>query len=126
MAKALALTPDTLRTQQITPQAATPARVRAPAAVKVELESAPSAPKEIKVPLQVRLTPDEATAIKYAALDHKQTISEFVRWQCLHAKLRLSREDMSAFEVAAAEQGKTVREFMLACFHAYMKAPKNA
>lgn len=93
MAKALALTPDTLRTQQITPQAATPARAPTLPA-KVDAEAAVPAAKEKaadQVPLQVRLPRDEVRAIK----------------------------------VAAAERDQTISEFMLACFHAYMKAPKN-
>lgn len=87
MAKAIALTPDVLRVPQHTPQAATPARAHV---VKVA-EPAPEAKAE-QVPLQVRLPRDEVRAIK----------------------------------VAAAERDQTISEFMLACFHAYMKDGKHA
>ena len=82
MPKAEPLTPDALAVAQITPQAATAARGH-PLREKSE-----PAPKAKQVPLQIRLPRDEVRAIKVAAAEHEQTISEF----------------------------------MLACFHAYMKA----
>ena len=82
MPKAEPLTPDALAVAQITPQAATAARSH-PLRKKAE-----PAPKVVQVPLQIRLPHDEVRAIKIAAAEHEQTISEF----------------------------------MLACFHAYMKA----
>lgn len=82
MPKAEPLTPDALAVAQITPQAATPARGH-PLRKKVDSPS-----KAEQVPLQIRLPRDEVRAIKIAAAEHEQTISEF----------------------------------MLACFHAYMKA----
>jgi hypothetical protein len=84
MAKAVALTLDTLKTPQITPKAATPARGSAG-------KPAPVAESKVEqVPLQVRIPKDAARAIK----------------------------------IAAAERDQTISEFMLACFHAYMKAAK--
>lgn len=80
MAKALALSPDTLKVAQPTPKAATPARS---AAQMPKTEA-----KADQVPLQVRLP----------------------------------REEVRAIKVAAAERDMTISEFMLACFHAYMKA----
>jgi hypothetical protein len=86
MAKAIPLTLEALKTPQITPQAATPSR--SPSAVK----AVPSAtPKVEQVPLQVRIPKDAARAIK----------------------------------VAAAERDQTISDFMLACFHAYMKNIKQ-
>ena len=87
MAKALALTPDALNAPQITPKAATPARSVVTAAPKPEPEA-----KSDQVPLQVRIPRDDARAIKIAAAQNDQTISDF----------------------------------MLACFHAYMKSSKHA
>ena len=86
MAKATVLTPETLRAPQITPKAATPAR--SPAA---KAEPTPAA-KADQVPLQVRIPRGEARAIK----------------------------------IAAAQADQTISEFMLACFHAHMKASKHA
>ena len=77
MPKPVALTPALVDAPQITPQASTPAR-----APKAE-----PAPKMDQMPLQVRLPRQEVRAIK----------------------------------VAAAEREQTISEFMLACFHAYMK-----
>jgi hypothetical protein len=77
MPKPVALTPALVDAPQIIPQASTPARV---------IKGDP-VPKADQMPLQVRLPRHEVRAIK----------------------------------VAAAEREQTVSDFMLACFHAYMK-----
>jgi len=87
MAKAVPLTLDALSTPQITPKAATPARAPVVAAVS-PVAAKVAEPKVEQVPLQVRIPKDAARAIK----------------------------------IAAAERDQTISEFMLACFHAYMKA----
>ena len=79
MAKAIALTPAALLVPQHTPQAATPARAHI---VQAD-EAAPEA-KADQVPLQVRLPREEVRAIKVAAAERDQTISEFMR-ACVHA-----------------------------------------
>lgn len=91
MAKALALTPETLTAPQITPKAATPARSAAAVPAKAAAQP-PADQKGAQVPLQVRIPRDDARAIKIAAAQSEQTISDF----------------------------------MLACFHAYMKDGKHA
>jgi hypothetical protein len=96
MAKAVPLTIDTLKTPQITPLAATPARSPATKALPVSEpmseDEAKAEPKIEQVPLQIRIPKDAARAIK----------------------------------VAAAERDQTISEFMLACFHAYMDGGKTA
>lgn len=82
MAKALALTPDTLTAPQITPKAATPARSAQPKAVRM-----PKPEKGDQVPLQVRIPRDDARAIKVAAASRDQTISEFML-SCFHAYMK--------------------------------------
>ena len=77
MPKPVALTPALVDAPQITPQASTPAR-----APKAD----PPSKAEV-MPLQVRLP----------------------------------RQEVKAIKVAAAEREQTVSNFMLACFHAYMK-----
>ncbi len=77
MPKAVSLTSALVETPQVVPQAATPARI---------LKAEPT-PKPDQTPLQVRLPRQEVRAIK----------------------------------VAAAEREQTVSDFMLSCFHAYMK-----
>ena len=83
MPKPVPLTPAVMEAPQITPQAATPARAAG--------KDAP-ARKPPQMPLQVRLPRDEVRAIK----------------------------------IAAAEREQTVSDFMLACFHAYMKSGNHA
>ena len=85
MAKALALTPDTLSAPQITPKAATPARSPATAkaaAAPVQLEAKPD-----QVPLQIRIPRADARAIKIAAAERDQTISDFML-SCFHASMK--------------------------------------
>jgi hypothetical protein len=83
MPKPVPLTPAVMEAPSITPQAATPARSASKRPAK--------APKTPQIPLQVRLPRDEVRAIK----------------------------------IAAAEQEQTVSDFMLTCFHAYMKSRKH-
>ena len=84
MAKALALTPDALNAPQITPKAATPAR----SAVKAEPQPKGRAePKPDQVPLQIRIPRGDARAIKIAAAQADQTISEFML-ACFHASMK--------------------------------------
>jgi hypothetical protein len=85
MAKALALTPDTLTAPQITPKAATPAR----SAVRTA-EPQPKGraePKPDQVPLQIRIPRADARAIKIAAAQSDQTISDFML-ACFHASMK--------------------------------------
>jgi hypothetical protein len=86
MPKPVALTPALVEAPQITPQAATMARSAS------KRPKAPKAPKAPQIPLQVRLPRDEVRAIK----------------------------------IAAAEREQTVSDFMLTCFHAYIKSRKHA
>jgi hypothetical protein len=86
MPKPVPLTPALVEAPQVTPQAATTARSAS------KQPKAPKAPKAPQIPLQVRLPRDEVRAIK----------------------------------IAAAEREQTVSDFMLACFHDYMKKSKHA
>lgn len=87
MAKPVPLTLDALSVPQITPQAATPAR--SPGLPEV---APPELPKTVQVPLQVRLPKEEVRAIKIAAAEREQTISEFML-ACFHACMKSGRHD---------------------------------
>ena len=79
MAKAVILTPDALVAPQITPKAATPARsLGSPSPLTQKLE---------QIHLQVRIPRDVARAIKIAAAERDQTISDFVL-SCFHAYMK--------------------------------------
>lgn len=84
MAKALALTPDALNVASITPQAATPARRPI-----VPPMPAPAA-KAAHVPLQIKIPPEDVRAIKIAAAESGQTISELLL-ACWHASQKTAR-----------------------------------
>ena len=82
MAKALVLSEDTLAAPVEQPRAAQPVKAApspAPKAVKP--------PKAPQVPLQIRIGADDAKAIKRAALEADQTISEFML-ACFHASMQ--------------------------------------
>lgn len=78
MPKAEPLSIDTLGAPQVTPKAATPAR----RAVTAPVQSKPE-----QVPLQIRIPRHEARAIKVAAAEREQTISEFML-ACFHACMK--------------------------------------
>ncbi len=81
MAKALVLSEETLATPIERPRAAE-------AAVKPEGAAKPAKPpKAPQVPLQIRLPADDAQAIKRAALEADQTVSEFML-ACFHASMK--------------------------------------
>lgn len=82
MAKALVLSEDTLATPVAQPRAAQPARAPAPPAPAPKAAKPPKAPQ---VPLQIRIPAADAKAIKRAALDADQTISDFML-ACFHAR----------------------------------------
>ena len=80
MAKAIPLTPAALSVPQQTPRAATPAR-----GAEV-MDPAPKA-KIDHVPLQIRVPREAARAIRIAAAEREQTISEFML-SCFHANIQ--------------------------------------
>ena len=41
-------------------------------------------------------------------------------------QVRLPRQEVKAIKVAAAESEQSISDFMLACFHAFMKSGKHA
>lgn len=88
MAKATVLTPETLSTPQITPKAATPPR--APVEKPAPAPDPAPEPKADLVPLQVRIPRAEARAIKIAAAQTDQTISELML-ACWHAYMKNSK-----------------------------------
>jgi hypothetical protein len=75
MPKPVPLTPDLVEAPQITPQAATTAR------------RGGNAQKVAQIPLQIRLPRTEVRAIKIAAAEREQTISDFML-TCFHAFMK--------------------------------------
>jgi len=82
MPKAVSLSAETMVAPQITPTAATPPRR--------EVAPKKSDPKEVQVPLQVRLPRDQVRAIKVAAAERDLTISDFML-ACFHAHMKTSK-----------------------------------
>ncbi len=80
MAKALVLSDETLATPVAQPRAARPV-------VPVKVEKEPKPPKAPTVPLQIRIEANAAKAIKRAALEADQTISEFML-ACFYASMK--------------------------------------
>lgn len=78
MPKPVALTPELVETPQTTPQAAASPRSTA---------KPTSPPKAEQVPLQLRLPREEVRAIKIAAAQQEETISDFML-ACFHAYMQ--------------------------------------
>ena len=85
MAKALVLSEETLAAPVTQPRAAQTVRAPAPAAAPAPKAAKP--PKLPQVPMQIRIPAAEAKAIKRAALDADQTISDFML-ACFHAHMK--------------------------------------
>lgn len=81
MPKPVALTPGLVEAPQITPRAATTAR---------SASSSPRARKVAQIPLQVRLPREEVRAIKIAAAEAEQTVSDFML-ACVHAYMQSAK-----------------------------------
>ena len=86
MAKALVLSEDTLGVAVEPPRAAQPVKVEQPPAPP-KAAKPPKVKKAPQVPLHIRIGADEAKAIKRAALEADQTISEFML-ACFHASMK--------------------------------------
>ena len=84
MAKALVLSDEALAAPVQQPRAA---RALAPLAAPTPAPKAAKPPKAPQVPLQIRIEASEAKAIKRAALEADQTISEFML-ACFHARMK--------------------------------------
>jgi hypothetical protein len=85
MAKALVLSDETLAAPVEQPRAAQPIKTEPPAAPKAAKPQ--KVPKAPQVPLQIRIGANDAKAIKRAALEADQTISEFML-ACFHASMK--------------------------------------
>ena len=81
MAKALVLSEDTLAAPVTQPRAA---QIVKPVPPAVKAEKPPKVPQ---VPLQIRIPAADAKAIKRAALEADQTISDFML-ACFHARMK--------------------------------------
>jgi uncharacterized protein (DUF1778 family) len=112
-------TPSAAQPAKDSPAAAPPAAAAAPVAAKDSPPAKP--PKAPMVPLQIRIAAGDAKAIKHAAVDAGQTISDFML-ACFHTpRFNMSIGDAKAIQHAALEANQNVTDFMLACFHSYMK-----
>ncbi len=78
MAKALVLSEETLAKPLEQPRAAQQPRAQVEPLPLPKAEKPPKAKKEPVVPLQIRIPAPAAKAIKHAALEADQTISEFM------------------------------------------------
>lgn len=81
MPKPVPLTPAIMDAPPITPEPVAPARTA------VKPVAPPKPAKEEQLPLQVRLPRREVKAIKIAAAEHEQTVSDFML-ACFHAYMR--------------------------------------
>lgn len=70
-----------------------------------------------------QITPKAATPPRAAALTNAQPeMAPKPEQEPTHPlQIRIPREQARAIKVAAAERDMTLSDFMLACFHAYMK-----
>jgi hypothetical protein len=83
------------------------------------------------VPKAVALTPSLVEAPQVvpqastSARTAKKEAANAPKPDQLPLQVRLPRQEVRAIKIAAAEEELTVSDFMLACFHAYMKSGKH-
>ena len=66
------------------------------------------------------IPPRSSFADKATAVVESKTVDQ------VPLQVRLPRDEVRAIKVAAAERDMTISDFMLACFHAYMKSGGHA
>lgn len=71
-----------------------------------------------------QITPKAATPARSPAV--KAVAPPVPEVEKVPLQVRIPKEDARAIKVAAAERDLSISEFMLACFHAYMKDGKKA
>lgn len=71
-----------------------------------------------------QITPKAATPARSPAVKAAPTAAPEV--EKVPLQVRIPKEDARAIKVAAAERDLSISDFMLACFHAYMKDGKKA
>ena len=79
-------------------------------------------PDVLKVPQH---TPQAATPARVPVVAAKAEPAPQPKPDQVPLQVRLPREEVRAIKVAAAERDMTISDFMLACFHAHMKAEKS-
>jgi hypothetical protein len=67
------------------------------------------------------ITPQAATPARSAA-----KVAKAPKAKPIPLQVRLPRDEVREIKIAAAQREQTVSDFMLACFHAYMKSGKHA
>jgi hypothetical protein len=71
-----------------------------------------------------QITPKAATPARSPAV--KAVAPPVAEVEKVPLQVRIPKEDARAIKVAAAERDLSISDFMLACFHAYMKDGKKA
>lgn len=79
----------------------------------------PLTPAALAVP---QITPRAATSGR----SQEAAVAGTPPVQMMPLQLRLPRAEVRAIKIAAAEREQTLSDFMLACFHAYIKDEKHA
>jgi len=73
-----------------------------------------------------QITPQAATPARGAAAPVPTAVpSAEPKVEHVPLQIRIPKDDVRAIKIAAAQQDKNISEFMLACFHASMKATKR-
>lgn len=75
-----------------------------------------------------QITPKAATPPRAAAISKVsiEAAPKLIQDSSHPLQIRIPREEARAIKIAAAERDMTMSDFMLACFHAYMKSEKSS
>ncbi len=73
-----------------------------------------------------QITPKAATPARGARARSARVVAEPEKVDHIPLQVRIPREDARAIKVAAVQADQTISEFMLSCFHAYMRGKGRA
>jgi hypothetical protein len=73
-----------------------------------------------------QIVPQASTSARTANANMPRKPANTPKPDQLPLQVRLPRQEVRAIKIAAAEREQTVSDFMLACFHAYMKSGSHA
>lgn len=82
----------------------------------------PLSPAALSVP---QITPQAATRARNSVKPAHARIEFPPKVEQMPLQVRLPRDEVRAIKIAAAENEQTISDFMLSCFHEYMKSGKH-
>jgi hypothetical protein len=89
--------------------------------LKIMAKAIPLTIDALKTP---QITPMASTPARSVVVSKPSVVATKPKIEQVPLQVRIPKDAARAIKVAAAERDQTISDFMLACFHAYMKTSK--